>query len=252
MKLYFQYENVLAGITLKDETKNEANNMALHACSNEADVVINRIALARALNVTIDDFVCAEQTHSENAYFVQEKDRGRGARELQSAVKDTDALYTDADDIVLCTFTADCVPVFFHHKEADVIGVIHSGWKGTVQEITKKTLKKVMEQFQCRPDGFHIQIGMALSQKRFEVDYDVYEQFVQLGYAEPFITYNRATNKYHIDNQRVVMKQCESIGIKLENIQLDPTCTYESETGFSYRQNRQAGRHLGFILKKSY
>ena len=50
-----------------------------------------------------------------------------------------------------------------------------------------------MNEEQCRPEDFHVQIGMALSQQKFEVDADVYEKFHSLGYAEEFMYYNAET-----------------------------------------------------------
>ena len=62
--------------------------------------------------------------------------------------------------------------------------------------------------------------------------------------------YNGQTLKYHIDNQQTVKKQCELAGIPAEQITIDRTCTYVSTDGFSYRQDKQVGRHLSFIMKK--
>ena len=102
----------------------------------------------------------------------------------------------------------------------------------------------------CNPSDFHVQIGAALSQEKFEVDEDVYVKFKDLGYADDFIYYNDQTHKYHIDNQQTVKKQCELAGIPADQITIDPTCTYVSPDGFSYREDKQSGRHLSFIMKK--
>ncbi len=58
--------------------------------------------------------------------------------------------------------------------------------------------------------------------------------------------------KYHIDNQQTVKRQCELAGIPANQIQLDETCTFLSPDGFSYRQDKQAGRHLSFIMRKTH
>lgn len=251
MKLYVDHEKVLAGITLKtDDEQTERNNMALHSCNKEKTVVQNRKRLAQLLNSSLEDFVCANQTHSANFYEVTKKDRGLGARTQSNAIANTDALYTTESGIVLAAFTADCVPLFFYDEATEIVGVIHSGWKGTVQEITKKTLMHVSESKGLSMDKFRIIIGMALSQRRFEVDEDVFIQFQQLGYADSFITFNEKTNKYHIDNQLVIKQQCEDLGIPTEHISIDRTCTFDSDAGFSYREDREAGRHLAFITKK--
>lgn len=250
MKLYVNKPNVVAGITLKQTEYAESNNMALHVSEKREDVIENRLRLAHTLEQPLETFVCAEQTHSANVYKVTKQDRGRGTTNQQNAIPNTDALYTRESGIVLCTFTADCVPVFFYNEKSKIIGVIHSGWSGTIQEITPKTLQHISEQESCCITDFYIKIGTALSQNRFEVDEDVFVLFDGLGYATPFIQFNEETTKYHIDNQRVIETQCERIGIPKDNITIDNTCTYDSEYGFSYREDHQSGRHMGFIFQK--
>lgn len=250
MKWYKNNEQVIAGITLRDEAALEANNMALHACTDTEEILQNRQRLAEALAVGLDDFVCAEQTHSANFYEVTSADKGRGARTMSDAIPKTDALYTAEPNIVLCTFSADCVPVMFSHEKTGIIGVIHSGWQGTAKEITRHVFQYLIKERNCDPAYFHVQIGMAISQENFEVDRDVQEKFAALGYADECMFYREQTGKYHIDNRQVVKKQCELVGIPSSQIAVDEACTYESADGFSYRKDKQAGRHLGFIVKK--
>lgn len=249
MQLYIHKPQVVAGMTLKDSTLPEQNNMAFHTARDATTVVENRLRLAEQINQPLAHFVAAQQTHSDHVYRVTKEDRGRGAREEGSAILNTDALYTTEKNIVLSTFTADCVPVLFYHQAASIVGVIHSGWSGTVKEITKKTFQYMKEREEVAIEDFHVYIGSALSKKRFEVDRDVYELFHALGYADRFISYKASTNKYHIDNQQVVATQCERMGIPSSQIMIDRRCTFDSEVGFSYREDRQAGRHLSFIYQ---
>lgn len=249
-KIYVDNEKFIAGTTLKDETEFESNNMALHICTNTDNIVKNRQKLAATLHCGIDHFVCTQQTHSANFHKVTLADKGRGANNPDTAIMDTDALYTYEPNLLLCSFTADCVPVIFYNEAKGLIGVVHSGWQGTVKEITLKLFKHLIEVEQCHPTDFHVQIGMALSQEKFEVEADVHKQFKDLGYADEFMYVNEQTGKYHIDNQLTVKKQCELAGIPSQQISVDPTCTYESPSCFSYREDKQSGRHLSFIMKK--
>ncbi len=249
-KIYFDNEKWIAGITLKDSSEFEQNNMALHVCENPLNILENRKKLASSLNCEIQDFVCANQTHSANVHHVKVSDKGCGAESLESAIQNTDALYTYEPNVLLCTFTADCVPVIFYHQTKGLIGVIHSGWQGTVKEITRKVFEQLVNNERCNPSDFHVVLGPALSQEKFEVDIDVYEKFKALGYADDFMYYKSETNKYHIDNQLTVKKQCELTGIPSKNITIDSTCTFISSEGFSYRQDKKSGRHLSFIMKK--
>lgn len=249
MNWYHNTKTLRAGFTTKDITQREHNNMALHVATNINDVIANRQQLAQQLALPLNHFVCANQTHSANVVKVTAQHKGLGAFTQQDAIADTDALYTRQKNIVLCTFTADCVPIIFYDATEQLIGVIHSGWQGTVKEITRHTLATIMQQEQCLAENIMIYIGAALSQEKFEVDEDVYVKFKALGYANDFSYFNEATGKYHIDNQQTVKKQCELAGIPSENISVDTTCTFKSDTGFSYREDRNCGRHLHFIVQ---
>ncbi len=248
--IYLNNEKFIAGMTIKDEAEFENNNMALHVCENPINIVENREKLATFLDCELDDFVCANQTHSSNFHRVTLDDKGRGATRKDTAIEDTDALYTYEPNLLLCSFVADCVPVIFYNKVNGLIGVIHSGWQGTVKEISMRVFEHLIQVEKCDPRDLHVQIGAALSQEKFEVDEDVYVKFKDLGYTEDFIYYNNQTHKYHIDNQQTVKKQIELTGIPAEQILIEQTCTYLSPRGFSYREDKQTGRHLAFIMKK--
>jgi len=253
MKIEF-YENmngIMAGMTLKDDNEPESGNMALHTSVSTESVIKNRKKLAEILGTELECFVCPGQTHSDNFYEAKKADKGRGAYEYDSAVQDTDALYTFEPGILLCCYSADCVPVLFHNREAGLIGVIHSGWQGTVKEISLKVFRHLINDLGLKPQDFKVYIAKAISQEKFEVDEDVYSQFKALGYAEPFIRYSEKTGKYHIDNQKTVKKQCELAGIPSDVISVDTTCTYTDETNcFSFRRDPKCGRHMSFIIRR--
>lgn len=249
-KIYLNTDNLIAGMTMKDGAMPESNNMALHACVNTDNITENRKKLAAFLNCGLEDFICACQSHSSNFNKVTHADKGRGSVTMDTAIPDTDALYTFEPDLLLCCFTADCVPVILYDETAGLVGVIHSGWEGTVREITPKVLEHLIRFENCSPCDMHVFIGSSLSQAKFEVDKDVYGRFKALGYADEFIYYNDQTRKYHIDNQFVVKRQCRLQGIPADNISVDRTCTYTDPDGFSYRQDKNCGRHLSFIIRK--
>ena len=241
--------SAISGITLKDPTMPEENNLALHACNDSTAVLKNRTVFANSIGYSPHNVVYANQTHSANFHKVTRADVGRGATVQATAIPDTDALYTTEQDIVLAGFMADCVPVLISNETAGIVGVVHSGWQGTVKEITPKLLRHLIEHEGCLPTDFEIVIGPALSHEKFEVDDDVYKKFHALGLAEPWISYNETTGKYHIDNQQVVKAQCEKVGIPSGAITVDRMCTFQSDEGFSYRQNKNSGRHLAFICR---
>ena len=54
---------------------------------------------------------------------------------------DIDGLVTDVKNLPLVTFFADCVPLFFVDDVRHVIGLSHSGWRGTAGKIGLETIK---------------------------------------------------------------------------------------------------------------
>ncbi|WP_142830878.1 peptidoglycan editing factor PgeF [Planococcus soli] len=249
-KIYANDEQFISGMTQRDTAEPENNNMALHACENPQTVLTNRKNLAQLLDVSLADFICTQQTHSANFRRVSAADKGRGAYDAEDAFSDTDALYTYDAGVVLCSFAADCVPVIIRDPKTGLTAVVHSGWQGTIKEIVPKLLHQLIKIEQSTPADLDIQIGAAISQQHFEVDHDVYSKFKTLGYADEFMYFNDATNKYHIDNQATVKRQCEAAGVPSEQIHIDRTCTFSSSDGFSYRQDKKSGRHLIFAMKK--
>ena len=248
--IYVNNGQFIAGTTLKDELSPDQFNMGLHVTKAPQAVISNRIKLATSLNCSVSQLVCANQTHSANFYKVTQADWGRGATDLTTAIPDTDALYTFESGTILTSFSADCVPVILYSEVDGVVAVVHSGWQGTVKEITLKLLQHLQQEENCDLTNMHIIIGTALSQLKFEVDQDVYDKFKALGYADSYMYFNEETNKYHIDNQLTVRQQCLLAGVPEQNITIDKTCTFQRPDGFSYRQQRDTGRHCSFILKK--
>lgn len=250
VKVYKQNEQFVVGVTLKNEQMKDDYNMAFTTKEHKENVIFNRKHLAKFLNTNLANFVCANQTHSTNLYKVMKDDNGCGAFSKSSSIPNVDALYTFESDLVLCTFSADCVPIIFYNESSSMIGVIHSGWKGIVNEITVNVFDYLKNVERCRMQDMIVFLGPAISQEKFEIDKDVYEQYKKLHYAEKHIYYKSKTNKYHVDNKEIVKEQCQLIGIPSDHIKIDSMCTFLSEKGFSYRQNKTKKRHLGFIMKK--
>ena len=46
-----------------------------------------------------------------------------------------DGLITNIPNIILTTYHADCVPIYFLDKEKKIVGLAHGGWRGTYNNI---------------------------------------------------------------------------------------------------------------------
>lgn len=242
----------IAGTTLKVEAHPESFNMALHACKSTDAVLVNRKRFAKDLNIDLDHTVFAKQTHSDHIKKVTLEDCGKGVFDVESAIEDTDALYTKEKGVALGVFTADCVPVLIADPIQEIVCAIHAGWQGTVKEITAKTIAHLKEQEGVNPENLKVYIGASICQNNFEVGMDVIEQVKAMSFDTSSTYYfNESTQKGYVDNKELNRLQCINEGVLEKNITVDKNCTFaNSENFFSYRREKECGRHLSFIMLK--
>ena len=113
---------------------------------------------ARLFGAGPDAFVCSEQTHTANVRAVTEEDRGKGVVRPKD-YKDVDGLVTDVPGLILSTFYADCVPLLFVDPVRRAAGCSHSGWRGTVQEMGRATVRAMQEHYGSRPEDILAAVG---------------------------------------------------------------------------------------------
>ena len=87
--------------------------------------------LADTLCLTADRLVVSDQTHTVNIREVTEADAGKGVTRPKD-YRDVDGLVTKERRLALVTGHADCNAVFFFDPAKQVIGLAHSGWRGTM------------------------------------------------------------------------------------------------------------------------
>ncbi len=154
---------------------------------------------------------------------------------------DSDGAITDQPGVLLTSMHADCIPLFFYDPERKAIGMVHSGWKGTAQEIGRKASLKMQEVYGCKPENMLVHIGPGISQCCFEVDKDVYEMFREPVYTTKGI-------KYYIDLKEYNLRMLMETGIPRENITISEHCTCcEPELFASFRYDRSKFRMGGCI-----
>ncbi len=147
-------------------------NLALHVGDNPADVLENRRRAAAMVGSDPGDFVYCNQAHGRGARIVTGDDRGRGAKSLEDAIGQTDALVTSSPGTVLVVTVADCVPIVLYDRRAHVIACVHAGWRGTVKRVAEAALQ-AMEQLGSHPENVIAGLGPAIAPDRYQVGDEV-------------------------------------------------------------------------------
>ncbi len=207
--------------------------------------------IAECMGCMPGDMVCSDQTHTDHIRLVTAIDKGKGVV-IPKDYRDVDGLITKEKGIVLCTFFADCVPLFFVDPVKGAIGLSHSGWKGTVQKIGKKTVEEMGKQFGTDPKDIHAAIGPSICQDCYEVSEDVTEQFRAVFAKELWevLFYPTIPGKYQLDLWEANRQIMIEAGVREDQIEVTDICTCcNPEFLFSHRASHGKRGNLGAFLK---
>ncbi len=212
-------------------------NLSFTRGDEEEAVKENYRRIAQAIGFRTDDIVTSDQTHTANVRKVTEADRGKGIT-VPRDYQDVDGMVTNVPGLVLTTFYADCVPLYFADPVKRVIGLSHSGWRGTVAKIGKVTVEKMKEEYGCHPEDILAAIGPSICQDCYEVSEDVIEEFKTAfaGEYQERLYYKKKNGKYQLnlwETNRLIFLEA---GIPEANISMPGICTCcNPEFLFSHR-----------------
>ena len=180
----------------------------------------NRRRLAAAIGVEESKMVYTNQTHTTNVVVVDETNYGK-------TMPETDGMITNVPGLCLVTFYADCVPLYFVDPVKRVIGLSHSGWRGTVHKMAIATVRKMQETFGCDPVDIRSVVGPSICQECYEVSEDVIDEF-RANYKETdwdSLFYRKENGKYQLDLWRANEINLLDAGVKAEHMAVTNVCT---------------------------
>lgn len=225
-------------------------NLSFTRGDEEEAVKENYRRIAQAIGFRTDDIVTSDQTHTANVRKVTEADRGKGIT-VPRDYQDVDGMVTNVPELVLTTFYADCVPLYFADPVKRVIGLSHSGWRGTVAKIGKVTVEKMKEEYGCHPEDILAAIGPSICQDCYEVSEDVIEEFKTAfaGEYQERLYYKKKNGKYQLnlwETNRLIFLEA---GIPEANISMPGICTCcNPEFLFSHRASHGKRGNLAAFL----
>ena len=91
--------------------------------------------LAAQLDIGISQLVIPRQTHSACVKLIDSLPVD------PAELEGVDGLVTSLSGVALVIHTADCVPVVMADRRNGIIAAVHSGWRGTVADITGRALR---------------------------------------------------------------------------------------------------------------
>lgn len=227
-------------------------NLSFSRGDDPTAVMENYRRVAEIFGKTVDDFVCTDQTHTTTVLKVGKEEKGYGVTK-EKPYTDVDGLITNEPGVILSTFYADCVPLYFVDPVHKAIGLSHSGWRGTVGRMGQKTLEAMAKAYGTKPEDVYAAVGPSICQDCYEISEDVAEHFYQEfeGHGEEILI-NKGNGKYQLDlwktNEIVLLEA----GIKPEHLAVTNICTCcNSGELFSHRASQgKRGNLAAFLMLK--
>lgn len=211
---------------------------------NEYDKAINSYKkICNSLKMDYKNIVKTNQEHTDNIKVAYSKINKEFMDINLKQYKETDGLITNIDNLILSTTNADCILLLFFDPVTKTIANVHSGWRGTLQRISVKTVEKMQKEFNCNTKDIICCICPSIRKCHFEVDKDVKEMF-ENEYKDLdtaiFIEKNINEEKWNIDTVLINKIILEQKGLKSENIIDSGICSIcNSDLIHSYRVEKQ-------------
>lgn len=225
-------------------------NLSFTRGDKEEAVRENYNRISAALGFSPEDIVTSDQTHTANVRVITAEDRGNGITKPRPYT-DVDGMITNVPGLVLATFYADCVPLYFADPVHKAVGLSHSGWRGTAAGIGAVTVKELQKHYGTRPEDIYAAIGPSICQDCYEVSEDVILEFQKTFSRELWkdIFYKKENGKYQLNLWEANRQILLGAGILPEHISMPNLCTCcNPEFLYSHRASQGKRGNLGAFL----
>jgi YfiH family protein len=84
-----------------------------------------------------------------------------------------DGIVTDNPEVTLYMRFADCTPILLHDPVKSAVGIVHSGWVGTVKHAAAAAVRTMVAAYGSNPADIRAAIGPSIGPDHYEVGLDV-------------------------------------------------------------------------------
>ncbi len=205
---------------------------------DDGEGVKNRIKYFSNFGIDANLIISAGSVHSNHISFVSDNDKGK-------IIQGSDGLTTDAKKTCLAVTVSDCLPIFIYDEKKGAIGIAHAGWRSVVKNIAGELIKKFKKHYSSDLKELKVLVGPHIQKCHFRIKKDTLKRFS--NYPD-FIDGERGG--YFVNLGGIVKKQFISRGLKENNIEISPECTYCNEKYFSFRRDKpkEVVSQIAYIL----
>lgn len=224
------FRHVFAG-----RSADESGNLALSGERDLEAALQTRDAWSDYLQVDPLDWVVGGQMHTAHVAVVGGNQKGRGARDPQTTLPETDGLLTTTPGLPLYVAVADCSAVLLHAP--GILAVVHGGWRGLVGGILDVTVE-LMQELGAELTDIHAGIAPCIAAESYEVGPEVGD------HAPDVARFRGRDDRWQVDIGCWARADLLQLGVPRNRIFLAGIDTGWDERCFSHRrQGVGAGRN---------
>ena len=211
-------------------------------CGDRPEVVLeNHQKVYNLLGRSLNSRYNVWQVHGTKVHFAHQ------ALVPGSIPQAGDAMFTNKPEVTLAMVFADCFPLLFYNPSVKAIGIVHSGWQGTLDRIADVAVREACQVFNCTPEDWQVGIGPGICGNCYEVGLEVRKKFLdQWGnQAEKYFKANN--DRFLLDLPAAIEDTLRQTGVS--HIENSHFCTAENlQEWFSYRKEKGATGRFGVVM----
>ena len=222
-------------------TAKEEFTLSLSSLPDREEVIENRRQLAEAIDVSPSHLFFPSQVHETRIVEVT-------SRTTTAELQHTDGLVCSVRGVCIAVMSADCVPILLFDSRNNAVAAVHSGWRGTVAKILKKTLDHMRSRFGTRGEDIVAGIGPSVSQDSYEVGGEVIAEVKRAFGDEGELLLEQPENKAKLDLWKANRLQLLEFGVPESHIEISDLCTVKQNHHFFSARKGDSGRFAAGIM----
>jgi len=201
----------------------------------------NRIRSFKALGRVPESIHDVWQVHSADVIYADVP------RLLDTPYQKADILVTNNPDVTLYMRFADCTPIMLYDPKKNVVGIVHSGWLGTVRAAARAAVQAMQVRYATNPADILAAIGPAIGPDHYEVGDDVIAQVQETFGTDAETLLPKYGESVHFDLWGANRILLEEAGVK--QIEIAGICTAcHTDDWFSHRGEKGKTGRFGALI----
>lgn len=208
-------------------------NLGANTGDSKKNVAANRRLIADLLPGS--DMCFVRQVHGDGI-FNQPETLNSGSFDVAEA----DAMISHYKGQYLTILVADCQAVLLADPVRNVVGNVHSGWRGSINNIIGKTVAEMVARHGCRPQDILAGIAPSLG--------PCCAEFVHYRKEIPSRYWKYKDSRDFFDFWAISQDQLLEAGLASQHIHISRICTRcNPHLFYSYRARHETGRFAAVI-----